>query len=92
MCVCCTQDLLQEELHEDDLESVKRSAQGLGVEVCGWKPVPPSSMYQSGKRHASPLMQAVQHQRDVVALSHHHTLTDSTSYRGGNTMSVTALQ
>ena len=47
MCVCCTQDLLQEELHEDDLESVKRSAQGLGVEVCGWKPVPPSSMYQS---------------------------------------------
>ena len=27
------QDLLQEELHEDDLEQVKRSAQGLGVEV-----------------------------------------------------------
>jgi hypothetical protein len=27
------QDLLQEELHEDDLEQVKQSAQGLGVEV-----------------------------------------------------------
>ena len=33
MCICCMQDLLQEELHEDDLEQVKQSAQGLGVEV-----------------------------------------------------------
>jgi hypothetical protein len=27
------QDLLQEELHEDDLQQIKQSAQGLGVQV-----------------------------------------------------------
>lgn len=37
--LAAVQDLLQEELHDDDLQQVKQSAQGLGVEARpGFKP------------------------------------------------------